>query len=149
MLTISLERVAELLDKAEEVELPEPAVPAEGAEAAVSEAQTVDELLAGDPAYQALTEAVAELTASEAYDLLALAILAQNSADLDEWQAVLEQAREVPEDEVADQVVEILVLTDDIELALERLGYGVEDQDEAEDDTEDPDAEEDGEPEPE
>jgi len=147
MLTISLERVAELLDKAEEVELPEPAVRAEGAEAAVGEAEAVDELLADDPAYQALTAAVATLTASEAYDLLALAILAQNSADLDEWQAMLEQAREVPEDEVADQLVEILVLTDDIELALERLGYGVEDEDEAEDDAEDAGAEEDGEPE--
>jgi hypothetical protein len=153
MLTISLERVADILGKAEEVELPVHAAPAAGAETTLGEADAIDELLADDPAYQALTTAVATLSPGEACDLLALALLARNSADLDEWQAMLEQAREVPEDEVVDQIVEILVLTDDIELALERLGYVVEDEeedeeeeeDEAEEDAEDSDADEDDE----
>ncbi|MGO8919078.1 MAG: DUF3775 domain-containing protein [Stellaceae bacterium] len=148
MLTISLERVVDLLDKADEIELPELALPREGAEAAISEADEIDELLADDPAYQALAAAIATLTPGEACDLLALALLEQNSAERDEWQAMLERARDVPEDEVAEQIVQALVLTDDIVLALERLGYSVADDDEteAEDDTEASDAGDAGEP---
>ncbi len=134
MLTISLERVVELLDKADEIELPEPALRGDAAEAVIGDADAIDELLADDPAYQRLAAAVAALTPGEACDLLALALLEQNSAALDEWQAMLEQARDVAEDEVTDQILETLVLTDDIVLALERLGYVVEDEAEAETD---------------
>lgn len=147
MLTISLERVVDILDKAQEVELPEPTLLDDGAEAALEEAGAIDELLADDPAYQTLTSVIATLTPGEACDLLALALLERNAAELDEWQAMLEQAREVPEDQLADQIVETLLLTDDIELALERLGYIVDDEDEAEDDAEDSEADEEGEPE--
>ncbi len=127
MLTISLERVMELLDKADEIELPEPALRGDAVEAVVGDADAIDELLADDPAYQRLAAAVAALAPGEAHDLLALALLEQNSAELDEWQAMLERARGVAEDEVADQILETLVLTDDIVLALERLGYIIED----------------------
>jgi hypothetical protein len=128
MLTISLERVMELLDKADEIELPEPALRGEAAEGVIDDADAIDELLADDPAYRRLAAAVAALTPSEAYDLLALALLEQNSAELDEWQAMLERARDVAEDEMTDQIIETLVLTDDIVLALERLGYIIEDE---------------------
>ena len=131
MLTFSLERVADLLEKAAEIELPEPALIDEDAEAAPDDAE--DGSLAGEPAYQALREAVAALTPDEAYDILALALLERNSADPDEWQAMLERARETPEDEIDDEIIALLVETDDIELALARLGYGFdEDADEEE-----------------
>ncbi|HXZ01845.1 MAG TPA: DUF3775 domain-containing protein [Stellaceae bacterium] len=146
MLTISLERMADLLGKAQKVELSEP-IAAEDAAETLEEACVIGEFPVDDPAYQALSSAVAALTPEEARDLLALAFLEQNSAELDEWQAMVEQAHEIPEEEVADQIVEILLLTNDIELALERLGYSVDDEDDAEDNIDGADAGEGGEPE--
>ena len=136
MLIISLDRVAELLDKAAEVQLPEPADVDDVTEAA---AEASDRALTDDPAYRELEESIAALTPDEAYDLLALALLERNSADLGEWQTMLEQARAFPAEELPAQLAETLVLTDDIELALERLGLVV-DEDEA-DEVEDEDAE--------
>lgn len=144
MLTISLDRVVDLLDKADEVELPEPAASAEDAEAAIEETDAIEELLADDEAYRLLTQAVAALTPVEAQELMALALLEQNSADQEEWPAMLEQARDIPAEEVSSELVRTLVLTDDILLALERLGYVVEEDDlseEDEDSDEEPEAE--------
>lgn len=132
MLIISIERVVDLLNKAQRVELPELITLEDSAEPPLEAADAIDELPADDPAYQALTSTVAALTPGEAYDLLALAFLEQNSAALDEWQAMIEQAREIPEEDVADQIVETLLLTNDIELALERLGYIAGDEEDAE-----------------
>jgi uncharacterized protein DUF3775 len=78
------------------------------------------------------------LALDEIYELLALGFLARNAATLDEWQAMIEQARAVPEEDLFDELIQMLLLTDEIELALERLGYGVEDgDDEFEEEAED------------
>jgi Protein of unknown function (DUF3775) len=139
MLTISLDRLFEVLDKASEVEVAEPV------EAAASRMQTIDDLdlvLADDPAYREMMALLDTLGPDEIYELLALGFLARNAAALDEWQAMIEQARAVPEDSVFEELIRMLLLTDEIELALERLGYSVVDGDD-EDEDEDEDEEED------
>ena len=133
MLSISVDRIMVLLDKAEEVSLLQPALADDEAEAEDNEIdEPIDLLMDNDPAYQTLRESVAALTPDEAYDLIALALLARSAADLDEWQAMREQARVIPVAELSEEVLETLVLTDDIQLALEILGYGDEDEDEDE-----------------
>jgi uncharacterized protein DUF3775 len=136
MLTISLDRLFELLDKASEVEVAEPV------EAAASRMQTIDDLdlvLADDPAYREMMALLDALGPDEIYELLALGFLARNAAALDEWQAMIEQARAVPEDSVFEELIRMLLLTDEIELALERLGYSVVDGDDEDEEAEDED----------
>jgi Protein of unknown function (DUF3775) len=123
MLTISLDRLFELLDKASEIEVAEPAG------AVISGIEPFDDLdsaLADDPAYWELIELLDSLAPDEIYELLALGFLARNAAALDEWQAMIEQARAVPEENLFDELIPMLLLTDEIERALERLGYGSE-----------------------
>lgn len=131
MLAISVDRIMVLLDKAEEVDLLQPMLADGEADAEDNEIdEPIDVLMGNDPAYRALRDSVTALTPDEAYDLIALALLARSAADLDEWQAMREQARVIPVTELSEEVLETLVLTDDIELALEILGYGEEEEDE-------------------
>jgi Protein of unknown function (DUF3775) len=147
MLTISLDRVIDLLDKAAEIELPDAEIEttADGiTEEIVLDAQELADILADDPAYGALLEAVSRLTPDETDEILALALFARNALSLDEWQSVLEQARELPDDSTVGELVRTLLLTDELEVALERLGYLSGDEgDEAElDETEEEDEDE-------
>ena len=76
MLTISLDRLFELLDKASEVEVAEPV------EAAAARMQTIDDLdlvLADDPAYREMMALLDTLGPDEIYELLALGFLARNA----------------------------------------------------------------------
>ncbi len=152
MLTISLDRLIDLLDKAAEVEIPESET--ETADDGVTEEVELDadelaEILADDPAYSELVEAVSRLTPDEADEILALALFARNAASLDEWQAVVEQARDIPDESAADEVLRTLLLTDELETALERLGYlGEEDEEESDEEGEEEEEEEEEEDKP-
>ncbi len=133
MLTISLDRVIELLDKAAEVEVPEAAVSEDGAAGAAEPGpEELDELLADDPAYGELVAAIERLSPGESGEVLALALLARNAATLDEWQAMVEQARALPEAVIDDELLRTLLLTDELETALEQLGYLADDEEEPE-----------------
>jgi hypothetical protein len=143
MLTISLERLSDLLDKAAEVDLAEAVLIEEdedeiGGEATSEALDTTTD----DPAYQEFVDLVESLSPEEISELLALGLLARNDAGPEEWQTMLDQARAVPEEDRLDEVVRMLLLTDEIEAALDRLGYGMDaDQDDEEEDLEDEDEE--------
>jgi hypothetical protein len=124
MLTISLDRLVDLLEKAAEVDIPETAITEEGAEEETElSAEALEEILADDPAYGDLVAAVERLTPEETDEVLALALLARNAASAEQWQAMVEQARAVPEDDSTDELLHALLLTDELETALEQLGY--------------------------
>jgi Protein of unknown function (DUF3775) len=145
MLTISLDRVMDLLDKAAEVELPdaETEIDADGITAELElDADELADILADDPAYGALLEAVSRLTPDETDEILALALFARNALSLDEWQSVLDQARELPDDSAVGELVCSLLLTDELEVALERLGYLSGDEDDEAELEEDEESEE-------
>lgn len=146
MLTISLDRLLDLLDKAAEVELPEAetTVAEDGVtEAAALDSEVLAEILADDPAYGELVTAVSRLTPDETDEILALALFARNAASLDEWQAVVEQARDIPDESAADELLRTLLLTEELEIALERLGYLGDDNDDGSDEEEGEEDEED------
>jgi hypothetical protein len=126
MLTISLDRLFEVLDKASEVELAELA---QTVTSGIDSVDDLDRILIDDPAYREMTALLDSLGPDEIYELLALGFLARHAASLDEWQAMVEQARAVPDAAVYDELLRMLLLTDEIELALERLGYGGDDDD--------------------
>lgn len=136
MLTIPLDRLLALLDKASAVEIPVPAS-SEDETAGHETGAPLGEVLAGDPAYGEMMEAIGTLTPDEVYELLALGLLARNGAALDEWQAMVEQARATPEESAVDELVQTLLLTDEIEIALERLGYALDGDEEGEEEEED------------
>ncbi len=143
MLTIPLDRVMELLDKASEVEVPVlPIAEDETETVGIVDTEALDEVLAEDPAYQALVQALEDLSPQELRELLALSLLARNDGGAEEWQPMVEQARAVPEDNTLEMLVTALLLTDDIEQALERLGYLEEESDEAEEEEEEDEEEE-------
>jgi exosome complex component RRP41 len=138
MLTISLDRLTDLLEKAADVEIPEAEDDAD-AELGVEE---LGEVLADDPAYDVLVTAVEALAPQETEEVLALALLARNAASLDEWQAMVERARAVEEDEASEEIVRVLLLTDEIETALAQLGYLAGDESDAEEEEEEEEEEE-------
>lgn len=140
MLTIPLDRVMELLDKAADVEVPVlPVVEDETEDGAIMDIDALDDILAEDPAYQALIAALEGLSPQELRELLALSLLARSDGGSEVWQPMIEQAHAVPEDDRLDILVSTLLLTDDIEQALERLGYAEE---ESEDETDEDEEEE-------
>jgi Protein of unknown function (DUF3775) len=144
MLTISLDRLIDLLDKAAEIDMPETAHAEEGAQGrAAGGVEGLEELLADDPAYGNLVEALDQLTPEEANEVLALALLTRNDASLDEWPTMLEQARILPDEATASELLRLLLLTDELELALERLGYIADDEYEQSDEEEEEEGEED------
>ncbi|HUC69386.1 MAG TPA: DUF3775 domain-containing protein [Stellaceae bacterium] len=129
----------DLLEKAAEVDIPETAITEDGAEEETEmSAEALEESLADDPAYGDLVEAVERLTPEETDEVLALGLFARNGASAEQWQAVVEQARAVPEAEATDELLRMLLLTDELETALEQLGYFAE---EAEEDEETPEEE--------
>ena len=132
MLTISLDRLVDLLEKAAEVDIPETAITEDGTEETEMSAEALEEMLADDPAYGDLVESVERLTPEETDEVLALGLLARSDASAEQWQAMVEQARAIPEDVAADELLRMLLLTDELETALEQLGYFAEEADEDE-----------------
>jgi hypothetical protein len=144
MLTIPLDRVMELLDKAAEVEVPVlPIAEDETETIGIVDTEALDEVLAEDPAYQALVEALEALSPQELRELLALSLLTRNDAGAEEWQPMVQQAQAVPEDNTLEMLISALLLTDDIEQALERLGYAEAESDEEGEEEEEEEEEED------
>lgn len=130
MLTISLERLSDLLEKAAEVDLavPAPNDPDEAGELTTEQMQTD---IIDDPAYQDFRRSLTELSPGEQYELIALALVGRSDGGPEDWPEMLEQARAFREENIVDELTRIMVLSDEIEAALDRLGIGIdEDQDE-------------------
>lgn len=142
MLTISIDRIGDLLDKASDVDVPQPVLGGDTDEEKAPAVGGLAEALADDPAYRQFVEALAALTAGELYDLLALSLLARNDGSPDEWPTIAEEAREFPEETILDELACTLLLTDEIETALERLGYSIQDEEDEEGEDEELDGDE-------
>ncbi len=129
MLTISLDRLGDLLEKAAEIDLILP-VPTDDDEAATTAVeQMIVEDVVADAAYQDLLQSLKALPTNEQYELLALGLLGRNDAGADEWQEMLEQARALHEEDILEEVARIMLLTDEIETALDHLGIDLDSDD--------------------
>jgi Protein of unknown function (DUF3775) len=143
MLTISIDRIDDLLDQAAEVQLE---LELAGEEAA-SEVETASlaQLFGDEPAYQRFTETIDGLSTGEVQELVALSALGRADTTADDWPEILEETRGLPEESLRDVLARALLLSDDIETALERLGIFAmeyEDDDEEDDEDEDEDSDE-------
>jgi hypothetical protein len=140
MLTISLDRIDDLLEQASELQIE---VDFDGDDAAVVAVETANlaAVLADEPGYVRFAATLAALTTEEVYELLALSLLARSDASADEWPVILEEVRALPEESLRDRLARALLLGDDIETALERLGIFMVDE-ESEDEEEDEEDEE-------
>jgi hypothetical protein len=125
MLTIPIERITLILDRASAVE-PADVILSE----AQAEAETEDtgdgseEAEFATPAQQSLIEVLETLTQDELYELLALAEMAGFDGGSPSWQSALARAQATAADDAVEHLVRILVLSDAVEVGLDRLGYG-------------------------
>lgn len=130
MLTISLDRLGDLLEKAAEIDLILP-VPTDDEEAgSTAVEQMIVEDVVADAAYQDLLQSLKALPPNEQYELLALGLLGRNDAGADEWQAMLDEARALHAEDILGEVARIMLLTDEIETALDNLGIDLDSDDE-------------------
>jgi hypothetical protein len=146
MLSVPIDRITMLLEQASQVgsevtdEVDETEIEGESLDSATAED------FADLPAYRELTVMLDDFTPEERYQLLALAAIGRGDIGDDSWDAALERVQSVAAEEAVPELARILVATDAIENALDRLGYTFSEDDEDEeddDDDEDEDEEED------
>ncbi len=135
MLTMNIDVIAALLDKAARIEASNIAIEEEdGADA--SDGSDPDEEFAGeDGAHSELVAAVAGLSPGEVNEILTLHWLGgEGSGTTMTWQDAMDAAQNVPDEERLETLVEALILAEAIEASLAALGYSLdEDEDEDED----------------
>ncbi|HUC19370.1 MAG TPA: DUF3775 domain-containing protein [Acetobacteraceae bacterium] len=139
MLSVPIDRIAMLLEQASQVGSDFEDEPDEIEDEGESEGTQISqdtEDLADHPAYRELTAMLDEFTPGELYQLLALAAIGSGDVSEDAWDTAMARARSVSADEAIPELARILVATDAIENALDRLGYELSD-DEPDDDDED------------
>lgn len=138
MLTIPIERITLILDRASEVE-PADLIESEvQAEAEIEE--TADKNMAeafATPAQRSLITALETLNDDELYELLALAEMAGFEGSPGSWDSAVRRARLTAAEDAVDQLVRILVLSDAVEVGLDRLGYDLADESDETDEGED------------
>ncbi len=122
MLTISLDRLSDLLDQAAEVDL----VLADDDAPSAGDDQIAVEGVVDDAAYQGLLQSLRALSPEERYELLALGLLGRSDAVPDDWGAMLERARATSDADVIDELASVILFTDEIETALDRLGVDID-----------------------
>jgi hypothetical protein len=128
MLTMPVDRITILLEQAAEIELPPSDDTAESE--AEGESDGLDTALADDPAYRELTDALEGLTLPEVYELLAVAILGESDDAEGAWEQAVQEAQTIPAADALDELASVLVLTDAVEIGLDRLGYTLDEDDE-------------------
>jgi Protein of unknown function (DUF3775) len=146
MLTVPIETIADLLDKASLVELSvlemiedEDLSETEAEEEAAPDEEEEEDN--EDAAYRDLAAAIDRLPAAQIYELLTLAQLGAEESEADTWDEAAAEARAIPADVATEELIRTLVLTDAIETALEQLGYTFEEEDDEVLDEEDEDEE--------
>lgn len=126
MLTISLDRLSNLLTKAADVDLTLP-LPADDEEPDATGDEIVVEDAVDDAAYEDLLQALRALQPREQQELMALALLARNDSGADEWESMLEEAGTTLRDvDILGELARVMLLTDEIETALDSLGIDVD-----------------------
>lgn len=148
MLRIPIDVIAELLDKAADVEITVFEVEEDespDADGASEAAEEEDDGLAADPSYRELEQAIGEMSSDELHQLLTLAQLGAEETESSTWDEAAAEANAIPEADRSDELLRALILTDAIKTALAQLGYTLDEEDEEdeEDDDEDKDEDED------
>ena len=128
MLAMPIGRIAVIIDQAADVD--SSSFDDENETEAADAAGRADE--ADDSADTALAEMLDDLTPEETYELLALALLGESENADQSWGAAVERAQAIDEDEALDRLVRSLVMTNAIEIGLNRLGYNLGENPEAE-----------------
>jgi hypothetical protein len=125
MLTIPIERITLILDRASEVE---PADVIESELQAEAEAENAGNDSAEEtfatPAQRSLIETLEALTQDELYELIALAEMAGFDGSPDSWTSAIQRAQATAAEDAVEHLVRILVLSDAVEVGLGRLGHG-------------------------
>ncbi len=144
MLAISLDRLGDLLEKAAEIDLVPPVSTDDDDAATSSGEQMAVEDVIDDAAYQDLLQSLEALSPEEQYELLALGLFGRRDAAPEEWGSMLEQARALSDINIPEELARIMLLTDDIETALDRLeiDFDVDDDEQLDDEEEDIEEEE-------
>jgi hypothetical protein len=90
------------------------------------------------PAYREFAALVNELDPGEMYELLAVAAIGESDGVKENWDTAVQRAEALAVEDAASELVRLLVLTDAVEIGLDRLGYltDVEDEDTEEDEME-------------
>jgi predicted O-methyltransferase YrrM len=125
MLTMSLEKVCFIIDKArafngriDSVEAEDVLVPgAEAARTVMAEDET------DDPTYDELVEALETLNQEELAELLALVLIGRGDADAADWPTALAEAEELAADGAMHELLGTPLLGDQLEDGLAELGY--------------------------
>ncbi|MDE2166938.1 MAG: DUF3775 domain-containing protein [Alphaproteobacteria bacterium] len=141
MLTIPIERITLILDRASEVE-PADLIESEvQAETETGEAgdESVEEAFV-TPAQRLLIAALETLNNDDLYELLALAEMAGFEGSPGSWDSAVRRARLTAAEDAVDHLVRILVLSDAVEVGLDRLGYDLADETDEADEGEDVEA---------
>lgn len=141
MLTISLDRLSDLLEKGAAVELVFPLLADDEEVGSPGEEESVGEGALDDEAYQHLLKSLTALTREEQQELMALALLARSDGGSGAWESMVEQAGSQLGADPSDELARIMLMTDEIETALDRLGLDSEylEEEAEEDETEEDD----------
>jgi len=130
MLTIPLEKLAFIVEKAREFEVEvEPETPDEASDPADDRAGATAALqdLPDNPAEQELADALDGLNADERLDVVALMWVGRGDFEPDEWDQARAQAAESAEAPTARYLTGTPMLAEYLEEGLEELGYAIED----------------------
>jgi hypothetical protein len=129
MLTIPLEKLAYIVEKAREYDAEVPADPdAEaGSDAADDDERQILLDTPDNPTEQELRDAIDGLNIDEREELLALLWLGRGDYDAQSWREALQQARDTRTTTEADYLLRTPLLGDYLEEGVEALGLSLED----------------------
>jgi len=132
MPTIPIDKISVILNQASDVEPADVIAREIAATFDGANDERAEDVLAGAPAQRALVETLEGLTTDEAHELLALAELAAFDRDTASWGAAVQRAQAIAADDAVGRLLRILVLSDAIEVGLDRLGLDVPEKPKAE-----------------
>ncbi|WP_374572106.1 DUF3775 domain-containing protein [Phenylobacterium sp.] len=127
-LTLNPETAYFIVLKAREFEAKEEEVDPDDASNPTDD-QDIDvlEFQADDATTEELSEAVNDLNEDERLDLIALSWIGRGDYTFDDWAAARDDARRIPRSEAARYVLQHPLFSEDLEDALNQLGYSLED----------------------
>jgi len=129
MLTIPLEKLAYVVEKAREYDAEAPADPdaVEGSDAADDDERQILLDTPDNPTEQELRDAIDGLNIDEREELLALLWFGRGDYDAQSWPEALQQARETRTTTAVDYLLDTPLLGDYLEEGVEALGLSLED----------------------
>jgi hypothetical protein len=128
MLTISLEKLAYIVEKAREydAEVAPEALEEEGSNPTDDDSRAILEDTPDNPTVQELRDAIDSLNTDQREELLALVFLGRGDFDAKAWREALRQARDTADVHETDYLLGTPLLADYLEEGLEALGSSLE-----------------------